>query len=376
MRSAKNIKGILLIIAYFVFISMCVIAADRIYARYERLPFQYTSVKLVLQKWRPIAYKISDIPGLVYEMLPNLNKKDKDGFLLETNSMGIRAREYKIPKPDGTFRILILGDSVSYGLDLTKDKVFSVLLEKMLNDKKEDIQYEVINASVPGYNTMEEYISFVNKYYKYKPDLVIVGFCFNDLSPAFIQWSDHNSVIYKDIKHRIDDKDSAFENMTPYEVLSIGMPNMFHLPFIVHRKLMLHSAIYRTCTIGIYNFLSKKNPLKYPNEGYLSIIKEQFEYAVRHLKAYCKDNNIDLIFVLFPALTEDNAYPKLEASIDKARNILQSASIIYIDPKPYYKANATSLSELSIRKGDVCHFSALGHKLTAEVIYNFLDQEK
>lgn len=350
---------------YILYLVLGLAIVDKIYARYEKFPFQNST--LILQKWQPVAFRLSDIPGLIFEMVPNLKIRDK---YIETNSMGIRAKEYKIPKPQDTFRILVLGDSITYGLALDQEKVFSLLLEDKLNSAKKDITYEVINASVPGYNTMQEYIAFINKYYIYEPDLVLVGFSSNDNSPAYVQEEDSRGAIYVYLKHKLDESNNLFENITPYEMLSISMPNIFHLPVSLHRRMMLFSSIYRTITMKLYDFLSTKNPYKYPSQAYFNIVKAQIEYAVKQLKIYCQDYGIDLIFLLFPELYDGYSYN--DSLSDAKKKLFENNSITYIDLLPYYLTKVDSLSKIRLAPKDYCHQGDLGHQLTAEALYNYL----
>lgn len=124
----------------------------------------------------------------------------------------------------------------------------------------------------------------------------------------------------------------------------------------------------------IYDFLSIKNPYKYPPRAYLNIVRDQFNYAVKQLKNYCLKNRIDLIFVLFPHLTDKYPIPELKIVdfIGQAKKILDSNSIYYIDLRAYFKSNVDTLSKLRLAPEDTCHLNSLGHKLTADSVYNYL----
>ena len=70
------------------------------------------------------------------------------------NSKGLRDKEYSYSKPDATFRILIIGDSMTAGLAVSREKLFTEVLEQRLNDMKNG-SYEVINAGVPAISVVE-----------------------------------------------------------------------------------------------------------------------------------------------------------------------------------------------------------------------------
>jgi hypothetical protein len=103
------------------------------------------------------------------------------GVPARTNALGFRdSREYSLAKPPGTFRILVLGDSVTFGHGALYETTYPFLLEQQLRAWRPDINWEVWNLGVPGYNTAQElaYLRLVED--QYAPDLVVVGFFSND----------------------------------------------------------------------------------------------------------------------------------------------------------------------------------------------------
>jgi lysophospholipase L1-like esterase len=98
---------------------------------------------------------------------------------VETNSDGFRTHEF-YPKPDGTYRILLLGDSFVYGANADQDETLGVKLEqglkKILN---EDI--EVLSLGVSSYSGLR-YAVLMRLYLdKLDPDMVIVAVDQSDL---------------------------------------------------------------------------------------------------------------------------------------------------------------------------------------------------
>jgi lysophospholipase L1-like esterase len=105
------------------------------------------------------------------------------GVPVRINALGFRdSRDYALAKAPGTFRILVLGDSVTFGHGALGDTTYPYLFEQRLKQWRPDINWEVWNLGVPGYNTTQElkYLERVGP--SYQPDLVIVGFYENDLS--------------------------------------------------------------------------------------------------------------------------------------------------------------------------------------------------
>ncbi|MDP3716177.1 MAG: GDSL-type esterase/lipase family protein [Acidobacteriota bacterium] len=102
------------------------------------------------------------------------------GVPVRTNSLGFRAtREYDLRKGPNTFRILMLGDSVTFGHGAVHD--YPSLLEGMLEQWQPETDWQVWNLAVPGYNTSQELAQLRELGPAYQPDLVIVGFYINDI---------------------------------------------------------------------------------------------------------------------------------------------------------------------------------------------------
>ncbi|MBN1687615.1 MAG: SGNH/GDSL hydrolase family protein [Candidatus Omnitrophica bacterium] len=100
---------------------------------------------------------------------------------VQTNSQGFRDREHSQIKPEGTYRILGLGDSFTFGFGVEGEETYLVQMEKKLNDMTDrKITYEIINMGIPGYSFLQESLLFKEKAIQYQPDMVMIGFDVND----------------------------------------------------------------------------------------------------------------------------------------------------------------------------------------------------
>ena len=90
------------------------------------------------------------------------HRPDAHAFLMgvdvRTNSFGLRDPERALEKPPNTTRIMVLGDSITFGWGCPQDATFCALLEKSLNDRPltPGRKYEVINTGVGNSNTAME----------------------------------------------------------------------------------------------------------------------------------------------------------------------------------------------------------------------------
>lgn len=104
------------------------------------------------------------------------------GVPVKINQLELRDdREYGVDKNPRTFRILVLGDSVTFGHGSVGAHTYPRLLEDHLRAWRPDVDWQIWNAAVPGYNTSQELAHLLDVGPAYKPALVIVGFFENDL---------------------------------------------------------------------------------------------------------------------------------------------------------------------------------------------------
>lgn len=90
------------------------------------------------------------------------------------NSQGMRDTEYSVKRTTKR-RMLVLGDSFAWGFGVEHHERFSELLEGSHAD------WEIINASVSGYGTDQEFLLLRERGLFLQPDAVLLLFCENDL---------------------------------------------------------------------------------------------------------------------------------------------------------------------------------------------------
>lgn len=97
---------------------------------------------------------------------------------IRINSAGLRDREHSNPKPPGTFRIAVLGDSYAEAMQVPMEAAFWHVLELKLQACQafHGRQIEVINFGVGGYGTAQEIQALRHRAWAYSPDLVLLAF--------------------------------------------------------------------------------------------------------------------------------------------------------------------------------------------------------
>jgi SGNH hydrolase-like domain, acetyltransferase AlgX len=113
-----------------------------------------------------------------------LSRSREFSHLVRTNSLGLHDAERSFEKPAGTYRILLLGDSMTAATHVPFEDSFGVVLERLLDDAAAPgARFEVINAGVDGFGTAQEMLLFEDVGYRFQPDLVLAGiFLGNDLA--------------------------------------------------------------------------------------------------------------------------------------------------------------------------------------------------
>jgi hypothetical protein len=108
-------------------------------------------------------------------------------FHYEHNSIGFRDGEHPVKKPDGTFRILGLGDSFTYGIGAAFDQTYLARLEHLLNSRGPGHPpVEVIKAGIPRFFPEAERLLLDRHGLRFGPDLILVAFEPNDVGDTYL----------------------------------------------------------------------------------------------------------------------------------------------------------------------------------------------
>jgi len=118
--------------------------------------------------------------GELWRMEPGATWRTRVGDrLVRINADGLRDREIGPCRSD-VFRILLLGDSVTFGHGQPIEATLGRELERVLSSDERTV--EVINAGVPGWSTRQQRLFYEEDGVRLCPDLVLVGFVLNDVT--------------------------------------------------------------------------------------------------------------------------------------------------------------------------------------------------
>jgi lysophospholipase L1-like esterase len=129
------------------------------------------------------------VRGLPYELVPGAHGMYA-GVDVAINALGQRGPEYAREKPAGTFRVVALGDSLTFGYGAPQEGTWPAALERRLAQDPARLgarAVQVMNLGVSGYNSADEALALEAKALDLDPDVIVVGYFLNDPQIAPLQ---------------------------------------------------------------------------------------------------------------------------------------------------------------------------------------------
>jgi lysophospholipase L1-like esterase len=244
------------------------------------------------------------------------------------------------PKSDSRFRIMIVGDSLTYGYGVREEETYPRQIETML---KKNFSVEVLNLGVSGYQsedvskTVKEYTPLL------QPDLIIYGVCLNDFLPSGV---------------------GQYQNNMNYA---------FPLPEVI-KRFMLEKTLLGRLVSDAYNYVLMKLGLR--NDFYTDILKDFKSYQTRFARDV-KDMNHFVLDRRLPPIVALvlNQFPDLHSKGYQiamvAEQHLKNAGMTVIPSEEFYKKYDKQLMAVSQWEG---HPNAEAHKIFAEFLVAHLRQ--
>lgn len=261
-------------------------------------------------------------------------------------------------------RILMLGDSITFGFGVRNSETFS----EILNDD-ETFNFEVINSGVCGYGTDQEFLLYKKYSEKIQPDWVILNlYLGNDRADI-----DSPHCLY----------DSGF---FPKPIFIKKYTDNYSL-YVDHMKLPLWKRVFYELNYRsyFYNYirylvnsdfqeevlanLPKDVGLIARNDNNLDSSNKKLIYLINQINLLCKENGHNFLVFIFPGFDmvriaeEESFYYELIESF-------QENKIMFADF--FREANITESDFPDIIIGEGYHLNQKGHSMVAKIIKNLI----
>src|SRR5262249_26983685 len=127
-------------------------------------------------------------------------------------------REYPVEKPAGERRVVVLGDSFTFGENVGDEQTYAFRLERLLEGAS------VLNFGVHGYGTDQQYLLLKERGFAYGPDVVILGFYEEDATRNVLAFRDYAKPVFR---FRGQDLELTNVPVPPPEQLRLNVPSRF-----------------------------------------------------------------------------------------------------------------------------------------------------
>ena len=117
------------------------------------------------------------------------------GWSIELNSEGYRDSEPSVQKDPSSFRIVCLGDSWTFGMNVNQDRTYPRRLAALLTSRHPTAHFEVWNRGVLGYSSHQGLQLLRSNIQRWKPDAVVIAFAMNDAK--IVGYRDKDAAAYQ-----------------------------------------------------------------------------------------------------------------------------------------------------------------------------------
>jgi len=235
---------------------------------------------------------------------------------VKTNSLGLRAKEFKKEKPKDVLRIICLGASPTFGWGVNQDQPYPQRLGALIKEKYQSKNIEVINAGNIGYSSHQGLNFLKSDILELSPDLITISYVINDVDKHRFYRSNGKS----DIELKPKNKAFVFvENI-------LDNSNLFRL---------LKSALTNSSGLA-GKYFSKGSSGVYLEERRVSA--SDYRKNLNSFIDIAKKNGIDIAMIAMPVNLPSQKI--ISNSLQSKVNIHLDKAFEYIDNKNYELARS------------------------------------
>jgi hypothetical protein len=273
------------------------------------------------------------------------------GGRVSVNSNGYRGRELAVPRKDGRTRVIVLGDSIAFGLGVSDEETFTSLLDARDNG------IEAGNLAVMGYGPDQELLVLLREGLRYQPDVVVLAFCLaNDFAEAVLPVS-------------------LYDGQTPKPRFRLDGDRLLLDDSSLRRSAFGRAHQWLSDYSQLFNLLSALDRRGEPAAG--RHWRERQDEALRDeshalrlnlalvawMDRACRERGAVFIVAAFPDRFSYRMKPRLA---ERFLTSLEAAGIATIDMSAHFRAVGPHLKAVAI--DGTGHLSPIGHAVASEVL--------
>ena len=154
--------------------------AGEVYYEDEKTLLLYSPHRTLFWLLKPhITMRIEEAPDQ-YDAYTIGTRPGHYSFEVRSNADGLNSPSVDLAKPEGTVRIVTLGDSRTMAEGVPVEQIYPTVLNDLLRDADPGTKYEVINGGIAGYSSHQGRVLLEETLLAYQPDYVTVLFGIND----------------------------------------------------------------------------------------------------------------------------------------------------------------------------------------------------
>ncbi|HIA64710.1 TPA: SGNH/GDSL hydrolase family protein [Candidatus Poribacteria bacterium] len=310
------------------------------------------------------------IPGVVCKKQFVENGKE---ITIQINSLGWRDREIPFEKQEGTFRIVALGDSITFGWGVELNETYVKQLETILRTQHPNRNYEVINIGIEDLGLQEELKLLKQVGLNFQPDLVLLGFYLNDARP--IGGFPNES------------KPTWFHRRYTFRQIA----NLVPLTKVIAKKVLIKFGVMKPNASSRFRWINTFAKREWvTNQGEMRQLIESADLDwgvawkpeswiainryIQEMQEVTQSAGCPLAVVCFPVSVQvESDFLSADEPQQHLSTICQSRSIPFLNLLLSFRHWNTMVGELLFF--DLCHPKPLAHKKVAKVISEFLNTE-
>jgi hypothetical protein len=291
----------------------------------------------------------------------NANYDPQLGWDYQIAASRIRGPRKTGPKPAGMFRVITLGDSFTWGIEVKDEECFPHYLEKILQDQR---TAEVFNMGVGSYGIDQMLLKYIRHGRQLRPDVVVLGIYPHDYDRTRLSFYSYSKPIF-----RPDEKAGQ------YVLDNVPVPPPKEVYETLARSLDRRES---NALVFLNNRVRKLFSTALGSNGYYVETDRLVEYLLTRLKDELDKTGTKLLVVHIPpghAFENDQALSKGKSEPQTAhlRALYAKLKLPFVDlleALPQGRPLATVYRDYYIHRpdGSIGHFTPAGNAEVAKII--------